>query len=96
MNAARRSLVVLLLGAAFASAPGTVLAQRQRPMDAQQRERLREDLKSAPREVYRGQGPERGRAQGRGRRERMTPAERAQLRRDIMDANRNLRGKSGR
>jgi hypothetical protein len=96
MNAARRSLVVLLLGAAFASAPGTALAQRQRPMDAQQRERLREDLKSAPRLFSRALGRVGGRGLARGRRERMTPAERAQLRRDIMDANRNLRGKSGR
>jgi hypothetical protein len=91
MNATRRSLLALLLGAALAGASGTVLAQRRRSLDPQERERLHEDLNSARRDVYRRQGRERGREQGRGERGRMTPAEREQLRRDVMDANRNLR-----
>jgi hypothetical protein len=93
MNAARRSLLVLLLGAALAGASGTALAQQRRSMDPQERERLREDLNSARRDLYRGRDWERGRAQGRDRGGRMTPAEREQLRRDIMDANRSLRRK---
>lgn len=91
MNATRRSLLVLLLGAALAGASGTALAQRRRSLNPQERERLREDLDSARRDVYRGQGRAREREQGRGRGGRMTPAERERLRRDIMDANRNLR-----
>jgi len=93
MNPTRRALVALLLGAFLAGASGTVLAQRGRGLNPQERERLREDLNSARRDVYRGQGREREREQDRGRGGRMTPAEREQLRRDIMDANRSLRGK---
>lgn len=97
MNATRRSLLALLLGAALAGASGTALAQHRRSMDPQERERLREDLDSARRDLYRGQGQgqhrERGREQDRGRGGRMTPAQREQLRRDIMDANRNLHRK---
>jgi hypothetical protein len=87
--------VVLALTLVFAA--GTALAQRERgddrrpaaAMSKDQRQRMREDM----REVYRERGAERG-AQSFSRPERprqLTPEERAKLRRDVQDANRDLR-----
>jgi len=95
MNAARRSLVLVLLGAALAGASGSALAQRRQNMDPQERQRLREDLNAARRDVYRGQGQGQQRAQppNRGQGARMSPQEREQLRRDVIDADRSMRRK---
>jgi uncharacterized protein DUF3824 len=94
MDARRRSLVALLIGAALAGAAGNALAQRRGYLTPEERERLRQDLNSARRDLYRNnRGPQPQqpppppeRRQGG----RMTPEEREQLRRDIMDANRNM------
>jgi hypothetical protein len=94
MDARRRSLVALLIGAALAGAAGNALAQRRGYLTPEERERLREDLNSARRDLYRNnRGPQPQqpppppeRRQGG----RMSPEEREQLRRDIMDANRNM------
>jgi hypothetical protein len=86
--------LALLLAGLFAAEPA--LAQRERgddrrpaAMSKDQRQRMREDM----REVYRERGAERG-AQSFSRPERprqLTPEERAKLRRDVQDANRDLR-----
>ncbi|HUJ86670.1 MAG TPA: hypothetical protein VLX30_07445, partial [Burkholderiales bacterium] len=79
---------LLALGAALAAASGGALAQgrgwRERPLTPQERERLREQVDSARRDVYRRQGDERAHAR------QLTPEQREQLRRDIQDANRDL------
>jgi hypothetical protein len=86
MVPARRA-ILLVAFAALAAASGGALAQRPDPrmreMSPAARERLREQVDSARRDVYRHP------RQGRGR-ERLTPAQREQLRRDIQDANRDL------
>lgn len=96
MDARRRALVALLIGAALAGAAGNALAQRRGYLTPDERERLRQDLNSARRDLYRNnRGPQPQpqpppppeRRQGG----RMSPEEREQLRRDIMDANRNMR-----
>jgi hypothetical protein len=86
--------LALLLAGLFAAEPA--LAQRDRgddrrpaTMSKDQRQRMREDM----REVYRERGAERG-MQSFSRPERprqLTPEERAKLRRDVQDANRDLR-----
>ena len=86
-----------VLALAIVLAAGTAFAQRERgddrrpgaAMSKDQRQRMREDM----REVYRERGAERG-AQSFSRPERprqLTPEERAKLRRDVQDANRDLR-----
>jgi hypothetical protein len=95
MDARRRSLVALLVGAALAGAAGNALAQRRGYLTPEERERLREDLNAARRDVYRNRGaqpPQPPQQMPPERRQggRMTPEEREQLRRDIMDANRNM------
>lgn len=91
----RMKRIALLLALALAAAPA--LAQRYpgkggppgpARMDAEERQRLREDLNAARRDVYReppGQRRFERRAPGR-----MSDAEREQLRRDVLDANRDL------
>ena len=91
MNPRRRSLVALLFGFALAGVAGSALAQRPRNMDPAERERLREDLNAARRDVYRGHGPQRGQPPDSRQGGRLSPQEREQLRRDIMDADRNMR-----
>ncbi|MGE5130771.1 MAG: hypothetical protein ACM3IK_14110 [Sphingomonadaceae bacterium] len=95
MDAMRRSLVALLVGAALAGAAGDALAQRRGYLTPEERERLREDLNAARRDLYRNRGPQQPPQQQmpppeRRQGGRMTPEEREQLRRDIMDANRNM------
>lgn len=94
MDARRRSLVALLVGAALAGAAGDALAQRRGYLTPEERERLREDLNAARRDVYRNRGAQPPQQQmpppERRPGGRMTPEEREQLRRDIMDANRNM------
>jgi hypothetical protein len=95
MDARRRSLVALLVGAALAGVAGDALAQRRGYLTPEERERLREDLNAARRDLYRNRGPQPPQQQQmpppeRRQGSRMTPAEREQLRRDIMDANRNM------
>ncbi len=93
MNARRRSLVALLIGAALAGAAGNALAQRRGYLTPEERERLRQDLNSARRDLYRnnrGQPPQQLPPPERRPGGRMSPEEREQLRRDIMDANRNM------
>jgi len=94
MDARRRSLVALLIGAALAGAAGNALAQRRGYLTPEERERLRQDLNSARRDLYRNnRGPQPQQPPPPERRQggRMSPEEREQLRRDIMDANRNMR-----
>jgi len=94
MDARRRSLVALLIGAALAGAAGDAAAQRRGYLTPEERERLREDLNSARRDLYRnrgGQPPQQMPPPERRQGGRMSPEEREQLRRDIMDANRNMR-----
>ena len=88
MTLTRRATLVLALAAALAATSGRALAQgrgwREHPMTPQERERLREQVDSARRDVYRQQRDERARAR------QLTPEQREQLRRDIQDANRDL------
>ena len=94
MDARRRALVALLIGAALAGAAGNALAQRRGYLTPDERERLRQDLNSARRDLYRNnRGPQPQPPPPPERRQggRMSPEEREQLRRDIMDANRNMR-----
>ena len=90
-------LVALVVAGSLLSA-GSALAQRDRyerqrvnpPMSQDQRQRMREDM----REVYRERNAERGAAQGAMRPERprpMSPEEREKLRRDVQNANKELR-----
>ena len=58
MDARRRSLVALLVGAALAGAVGDALAQRRGYLTPEERERLREDLNAARRDLYRNRGPQ--------------------------------------
>jgi hypothetical protein len=82
--------VVLALAVVFAA--GTAFAQRDRrderhpgaAMSKDQRQRMREDM----REVYRERGVERGRPE---RPRQLSPEEREKLRRDVQDANKDLR-----
>ena len=94
MDARRRSLVALLIGAALAGAAGSALSQRRTYLTPEERERLRQDLNSARRDLYRNnrgpQPPQQMPPPERRPGGRMTPEEREQLRRDIMDANRNM------
>ena len=68
--------------------------QRQMPspggMSSEQRERLRQELNSARRDVYGDGGRPPEYDPRRGPQRPMLPAERERLRRDIMDANRDL------
>ncbi|HXZ91336.1 MAG TPA: hypothetical protein VEG36_00515 [Burkholderiales bacterium] len=94
MDARRRSLVALFVGAALAGAAGSALAQRRPNLTPEERERLREDLNSARRDLYRNRGAQQPQQMPPPQRRpggRLTPEEREQLRRDIMDANRNMR-----
>jgi hypothetical protein len=93
MALAVKRLALLL---ALAVAAGAVLAQNRpgpgkfRPqpggMKAEERQRLREDLNAARRDVYR-QAPDQRRYEQR----ELSAEERERLRRDINDANRDLR-----
>ena len=85
-----------ILALALVFADGTALAQRDRgdprrpgaAMSKDQRQRMREDM----REVYRERGDrgfERGARPERPR--QMTPEEREKLRRDVQNANKDLR-----
>ena len=84
----RRALLVLALAAAIGVPGGSALAQgrdwRERPMTPQERQRLREQVDSARRNVYRQRHEERAHAR------QLTPEQREQLRRDIQNANRDL------
>jgi hypothetical protein len=89
MKAAVLALALVLSGeSAFAQREG-----HPRPgpaMSKDQRQRMREDM----REVYRERGGERGLERGAARPERprqMTPEEREKLRRDVQNANKDLR-----
>ncbi len=76
-------------GTRFEAPRGLAQGQAQRRMDRDERARLREDLDSARRDVYRDR--ERGRERYReDRRERLSPQDRERIRRDIQDANRDL------
>ncbi len=61
--------------------------QPREHLDQEQRQRLRQDLNEARRDVYR----ERQRGASPREARRLSPEEREQLRRDILDANRELR-----
>jgi len=62
----------------------------QAQMSRDERERMREDMNRAGRDVYKSpQPPQRGEAQPPGG--RMSPDERERLRRDMRDANRGIR-----
>ena len=89
-----------VLALALILATGPALAQRadERPrhgaaMSKDQRQRMRDDM----REVYRERGAERGAQRGAERFSRperprqLSPEEREKLRRDVQDANRDLR-----
>ena len=86
-----------VLALSLVLAAGTALAQRERgddrragaAMSKDQRQRMREDM----REVYRERGAERGveRFSRPERPRQLSPEEREKLRRDVQDANRNLR-----
>ena len=71
-------------------------AQMPRPMaspggmSSEERERLRQELNSARRDVYRDNGRPPEYDPRRGPQRPMLPAERERLRRDILDANRDL------
>jgi hypothetical protein len=91
MKAAAR-LLALLLAASFLSAGA--LAQRERfngrprpnsAMSQDERQRMREDM----REVYRERSLERGARPERPR--QLSPEEREKLRRDVQNANKDLR-----
>ena len=76
--------LVLATGSAFAQREGP---QRERPapqMSQDQRQRMREDM----REVYRERSADRARAE---RPRQLSPQEREKLRRDVQDANKDLR-----
>lgn len=84
------------LPAAFAAARGGLLADGR--LSRAQREQLREQLRSADRDLYRrGRRGEPNRRDGEVRRQRreprwrLSPEQRRQLREDIMDANRRFR-----
>ncbi|MGH8745948.1 MAG: hypothetical protein ACREUK_05605, partial [Burkholderiales bacterium] len=88
MTFSRRAILVLALAAAIGAPGGSALAQgrgwRERPLTPQERERLREQVDSARRDVYRRQREEHPHPR------QLTPEQREQLRRDIQDANRDL------
>ncbi len=64
--------------------------QPREHMSQEQRQRLRQDLNDARREVYR-ERPREERMRRGADAGRLSPEEREQLRRDILDANRQLR-----
>ena len=83
----------LVLALALVVATGSAFAQRERhprqpagpAMSQDERQRMREDM----REVYRERGAERPARPERPR--QLTPEERESLRRDVQNANRDLR-----
>jgi hypothetical protein len=87
MKAAVLALALLLAAeGAHAQRDGREHRQRAAPaMSQDQRQRMREDM----REVYRERGFERGARPERPR--QMTPEEREKLRRDVQNANKDLR-----
>jgi len=83
----RRLAVLLLAGLLLAQGPA--LAQRQ------DQERARTERQAPPsreRDRRESLSRERSSPDERHREQRFTPAERDQLRRDVMDANRSMRG----
>ena len=86
MKAAVLALALLLAAeGAYAQRDGRQGRQRAAPaMSQDQRQRMREDM----REVYRERGFERARPE---RPRQMTPEEREKLRRDVQNANKDLR-----
>jgi uncharacterized membrane protein len=89
-NVHARLLLVLCL-----AATGTVAFAQNRPqgqegrgrMSPEERQRLREDMNSARRDVYREGRPQPQLPPAGGR---MSPEEREKLRRDVIDANRGM------
>ena len=88
----RRLTRVLLLALGLAAVAGPAFAERQgrgQHMSPEERQRLRDDMNAARRDVYRDGGQQQ-------RREmpppggRMSPEDREKLRRDMMDANRGM------
>jgi hypothetical protein len=91
----RRSLVFIVILALSASSG--VLAQGKgregrggQQMSQEERERLREDLNRARKDVYRDQDRSGGQ-RGSERDGRMSNEDREKLRRDILDANKDMR-----
>lgn len=86
----RRFIRVLLLALGLAAVAGPALAQHQgrgQHMSPEERQRLREDMNAAKRDVYRDGQQRRDMPAPGGR---MSPEEREKLRRDMMDANRGM------
>ena len=78
--------VAALAGSAAAQPP-----QRQGPhMSPQERQRLRDDMNAARRDVYRDSQPQPQRPDMPPPGGRMSPEDREKLRRDLMDANRGM------
>ena len=77
-------------GARFEAWRGILQVQGQRRMDRDERQRLREDLDSARRDVYRDRERRDRERYREDRRERLSPQERERLRRDVQDANKDL------
>jgi len=77
-------------GARFEALRGILQVQAQRRMDRNERQRLREDLDSARRDVYRDRERRDREGYREDRRERLSPQDRERLRRDVQDANRDL------
>lgn len=81
-------IAVVSLGLAVVAGPA--LAQhhgRGQHMTPEERQRLRDDMNAARRDVYREGQPRREMPPPGGR---MSPEEREKLRRDVMDANRGM------
>ena len=86
-----RLVRVLLLLLGLAAVGGPALAQHQgrgQHMSPEERQRLREDMNAAKRDVYRDRDQQRREMPPPGG--RMSPEEREKLRRDMMDANRGM------
>jgi hypothetical protein len=79
------AIAVLLL------AQGSALAQRQERSQAERR-----PSQAQPRDRRQSLSRERSAPSDRQREQRFTPAEREKLRQDVMDANREIRGKEKR
>lgn len=86
----RKGVRILLMALGLSVVAGPALADRQgrgQHMSPEERQRLRDDMNAAKRDVYRDGQQRRDMPPPGGR---MSPQEREKLRRDMMDANRGM------
>ena len=88
MKAAVLVLALAFAGSSLRAGPALAQHERQRPaqgMSKDERQRMRDDM----RQVYRERGAERGARPERPR--QLSPEEREKLRRDVQNANKDMR-----